>query len=52
LGLKQVAGTGSTKVIIIGQIVDSNSTVIGDLYEIELKGLDAWEEMLQELGIH
>jgi len=50
-GLKQVAGTGSTKVIITGQIVDSNDAMIGDLYGVELKALDAWEQMLKELGI-
>jgi hypothetical protein len=49
--LKQVAGTGSTKVIITGQIVDSNAAMIGDLYNVELKALDAWERMLKELGI-
>jgi hypothetical protein len=38
-------------VIITGQIVDSNAAMIGDLYNVELKALDAWERMLKELGI-
>lgn len=50
-GLKQVSGTGSTSVIIIGQVVDSNGAVIGDLYQIELEALGAWEEVLNRLGI-
>lgn len=51
LGPKQVSGSGSTNVIVTGQVVDKHGTIIGDLYDLEVAALKAWEEELKELGI-
>jgi hypothetical protein len=50
-GPKQVSGSGSTSVAITGQVVDAHGTVIGDLYDIEVEALKAWEQELKDLGI-
>lgn len=51
LGPKQVSGSVSTEVIVTGQVVDAHGTIIGDLYELEVEALKAWEQELRDLGI-
>jgi hypothetical protein len=50
-GPKQLSGTGSTAVIVTGQVVDPSGAVIGDLYSLALEALKAWEQELNVLGI-
>ena len=50
-GPKQVSGSGSTNVAVSGQVVDAYGTVIGDLYDLEVEALKAWEQELKDLGI-
>jgi len=50
-GPKQVSGSGSTSVVVTGQIVDSAGANIGDLYDLQIEALKAWEEELKELRI-
>jgi hypothetical protein len=37
-------------VIITGTIVDGQNARLGDLYELELEALKAWEQELRVLG--
>jgi hypothetical protein len=51
LGPIQVAGTGSAQVVITGQVVDAQGSIIGDLYDLEIAALEAWECELTSLGV-
>lgn len=49
-GLKQI-GDGSSAVLITGQVVDAGGAALGDLYDISLEAVAAWEQGLKALGI-
>ncbi|MFH1484578.1 MAG: hypothetical protein ABIH46_00760 [Chloroflexota bacterium] len=49
-GPKQ-AGSGSTSVVITGQVVDSNGVLIGDLNKLEIEALETWERVCEAYGL-
>ena len=49
-GLKQ-SGDGTSCVIITGVIVDKAGGVLGDLYDVCLSAVAAWEQELKALGV-
>ena len=49
-GPKQI-GDGSSAVIVTGQIVDADGKVVGDLYDISLQAVVAWEQELKSSGV-
>lgn len=50
-GAIQTGGTGAAQVVITGQVVDSQGAAIGDLYDLEVAALEAWEHELTSLGL-
>ena len=50
-GPKQVSGSGSTEVVITGQVVNAEGVVIGDLCSLELEALKALEQELEDIWI-
>ena len=50
-GEQRVAGTGSANLIVTADVLNSDGTSIGDLYTIQLKAIEAWEQFLRELGV-
>jgi hypothetical protein len=44
-------GNGSASVAITGVVADKHDTVIGDLYDIEVKAVRDWEALLIEFGV-
>jgi len=49
-GVPQIAGSGTAKVIITGDILDGASNKIGDLYETALEAVKIWESVLGDFG--
>lgn len=47
----KVLGSGTAAVIVSGDVLDSEGTVIGDLYQLEVEALKAWEQELMDIGI-
>jgi len=50
-GLPQIAGSGTAKVIITGDILDKDGNKIGDLHEIALEAVKIWENVLGGFGV-
>ncbi|BAQ34755.1 MULTISPECIES: hypothetical protein [Dehalococcoides] len=50
-GCPIVRGSGTGKVILTGEIVDSNNKIIGDFNDIASKAISDWELLLAEIGI-
>lgn len=50
-GRPKVLGDGSASVVITGQVVDKDGKVLGDLFSMELKAVQAWETLLAEYGV-
>lgn len=50
-GRPVVSGDGTASVVVTGQVVDKDGKVLGDLYDIELKAVEAWENLLTEYGV-
>lgn len=50
-GVPQIAGAGTAKIIITGDILDKEGNKIGDFYNTVLKALEAWENVLDIFGI-
>ncbi len=46
-GTPMIAGSGSAKVIITGDVIDKDGNRIGDLSEIAVTAVEAWEQLLQ-----
>lgn len=45
------SGSSEAKVVITGDILDSDGNTIGDLYETLLKAINDWENVLREFAI-
>jgi len=50
-GVPQIAGSGTAKVIITGDILDRAGNKIGDLHEIALEAVKIWESVLGDFGV-
>ncbi len=50
-GVPQIAGSGTAKVIITGDILDRDENKIGDLYDTLLEACEVWEKVLGEFGV-
>jgi hypothetical protein len=50
-GTPQATGSGSAKAIITGEIVDKDNNRIGDLHQVGTEAVEAWEHLLDDLGI-
>ncbi len=50
-GVPQIAGSGTAKVMITGDILDGAGNKIGDLYETALEGVRIWESVLGDFGV-
>lgn len=50
-GIPKFHGDGTAKAVVTGEVVDNGNGRIGDLYEIAIKAVDAWERLLAEFGI-
>jgi len=50
-GAPRIAGTGTAKVIITGDILDRVDNKIGDFYETALEAIGVWESVLRDFGI-
>lgn len=53
VGVPKVSATkgGGARGIVTGEVVDKDGNAIGDLYDIEAKAVEAWEELLRDLGL-
>ncbi len=50
-GTPRIAGSGSDRAVITGDIVDKNNSILGDFLEIANEAMLAWEQLLTEFGI-
>lgn len=50
-GMPRFHGDGSAKAVVTGDVVDNVNGRIGDLYEIAIKAVEAWERLLPEFGV-
>lgn len=50
-GIPKTAGDGTAKAIITGDVVDSDGNRIGDLHKIIGRAIEAWENLLNDLGL-
>lgn len=50
-GFPQQAGLGTAKVIVIGDILDTNGNKIGDLHKTALEAIKVWESVLGDFGM-
>lgn len=50
-GIPQIAGSGTAKVIITGDILDKDGIKIGDLHKTALEAVEAWENILGDFGV-
>lgn len=50
-GTPTLIGDGTAKVIVTAQVVDNTGNQIGDLHEIVSKSLEAWEQLLSDVGL-
>ena len=50
-GVPQIAGSGTAKVIITGDILDGAGSKIGDFHETALEAVRIWETVLGSFGI-
>jgi len=50
-GTPRIAGSGSARAVITGDIVDKNNYILGDFLEIANEAMEAWEQLLTEFGI-
>ena len=49
-GVPKFFGDGTAKAIITGDVVDNKNNPIGDLHEIAIKAVEAWEQLLADFG--
>jgi len=49
-GVPKIFGDGTAKAIITGDVVDNKNNRIGDFHEIATKAVEAWEQLLIDLG--
>lgn len=50
-GVPRFHGDGTAKAVVTGDVVDNVNGRIGDLYEIAIKAVEAWERLLADLGL-
>jgi len=50
-GVPKIAGSGTAKVIITGDIIDKDGNRIGDLYKTLLEACQVWEKVLGDFGV-
>lgn len=50
-GIPQFHGDGTAKAVVTGDVVDSVNGRVGDLYEITIKAVEAWEGLLADFGL-
>ena len=50
-GVPRFLGDGSAKAVVTGDVVDNANGHIGDLYEIAIRAVEAWERLLADLGL-
>jgi hypothetical protein len=50
-GVPRVAGSGTAKVIITGDILDRNNNKIGDLHKTMLEAVEVWESVLDGFDV-
>ena len=50
-GVPQIAGSGTAKVIITGDILDRAGNKIGDLHDTALESVKIWESILGDFGV-
>ena len=50
-GTPKVSGSGSAKAVITGDVVDRSNNRIGDLHEIAIEAVEAWEQLLNDFNL-
>ena len=50
-GIPRFIGDGTAKAVVTADVVDNDSNRIGDLYDIVNKAVEAWEQLLVDLGL-
>ena len=50
-GVPRMAGSGTAKVIITGDILDRDGNKIGDLHKTALEAIEAWESVLDDFNM-
>ena len=50
-GKPKVLGDGSMSVIVAGTVLDDAGNEIGDLHDIVVGAVSAWESLLREYGL-
>ena len=50
-GVPRFLGDGTAKAVVTGDVVDNANGRVGDLYEIAIKGVEAWERLLVDFGL-
>ena len=50
-GVPQIAGSGTAKVIVTGDILDRDGNKIGDLHKTALEAVEVWEKVLSDFSL-
>jgi hypothetical protein len=50
-GVPKFSGDGSAKAVVTGEVIDNAKNRMGDLYEIAIRAVEAWERLLAEYGL-
>lgn len=50
-GVPRMAGSGTAKVIITGDILDRDGNKIGDLHKTALEAIEVWESLLDDFDV-
>lgn len=50
-GVPHFIGDGAARAVVTGDVVDNAKNRIGDLYEIAIKAVAAWERLLVDFGL-
>lgn len=51
MGVPVISGSGSAAAVITARVVDKEGNNLGDLFEIQQQGIQAWESLLQDFGV-
>ena len=50
-GLEQTAGSGSSEVVVTGDVVDNQGNKLGDIQRFASEAVQAWEDFLRSHGV-
>jgi hypothetical protein len=50
-GIPRIGGDGLAAAVVTGEVVDKDGKYFGDLFELALQAVQAWEDLLAEYGV-